>query len=169
MWYSCLGTLLTVILGLLISLLTTDDSFTCCTGRSNIASEVPSTNNSNTSAKDSLQTVVVSSGDGTRSSKLSVGSMAPLALMMRTSVKLSPGGGSRTVKSREQLANDTSIGSSQASIFSIGQQTVTSELDGSYTEEDSRAELDRRDGSASGNGTIPTSMQSSMKVETERF
>ncbi|XP_061500171.1 sodium-coupled monocarboxylate transporter 1 [Anopheles gambiae] len=162
MWYSCLGTLLTVILGLLVSLLTSDEpSFGSCFSRSTTAteSELPTTdaNPSASSKKDSLQCVVVSGGEGKRTTaaKLSVGSMAPLALMMRTSVKLTPAGGARP------LENDASIGSSQASIYSLGQQTVTSELDGSSTEEE-RGGLDRSMSS------IPPT-QSPMRVETERF
>ncbi|XP_041770228.1 sodium-coupled monocarboxylate transporter 1-like isoform X1 [Anopheles merus] len=167
MWYSCLGTLLTVILGLLISLLTANEPpfAGSCFSRSTIAieSELPTTdaNPCASSKKDSLQCVVVSGGEEKRTpaAKLSVGSMAPLALMMRTSVKLTPAGGARP------LENDASIGSSQASIYSLGQQTVTSELDGSSTEEEhcgGRGELDRSVSSIS-------TTQSPMKVETERF
>uniref|UniRef100_A0A182PWD5 Uncharacterized protein n=1 Tax=Anopheles epiroticus TaxID=199890 RepID=A0A182PWD5_9DIPT len=165
MWYSCLGTLLTVILGWLVSLLTSGDTSSSCFSRSSTASELPSAN-SVIPSKESLQTVVVSGDvdEKRRAAKLSIGSMAPLALMMRTSVMLSPEGVSRKV-----LVNDASIGSSQASIFSIDQQTITSELDGSYTEEDRREEPEQRSSGGTGsNSTIPTTL-SSMKMECERF
>ncbi|XP_050076169.1 sodium-coupled monocarboxylate transporter 1 [Anopheles maculipalpis] len=183
MWYSCLGTLLTVIFGLLISLFTSDDGCSCW-NRSRITSELPTTTttstvtNSTLNSKESIQSKTVVNGEPAKRSKLSVGSMAPLALMMGTSVKRCPsGGGSSYAKSKEVLANEASIGSSTASIYSIGQQTITSELEGSYTEEGgdgkefgSPAAWPKiRCGDTSEKATCPTSQPSSMKVESERF
>ncbi|XP_052899302.1 sodium-coupled monocarboxylate transporter 1 [Anopheles moucheti] len=174
MWYSCLGALLTVIFGLLISLFTSDNSCSCW-NRSTVDTVLP-TSSSAVPSKESIQSAA-ESGAGKRS-KLSVGSMAPLALMMGTSVKHSPAGGSSFPKSKEILANEASIGSSVASLYSIDQQTITSELDGSYTEEDRQEDTLRtaahgsegwtNRGGISGYSTFSTT-PSSMKVESERF
>uniref|UniRef100_A0A182MG39 Uncharacterized protein n=1 Tax=Anopheles culicifacies TaxID=139723 RepID=A0A182MG39_9DIPT len=174
MWYSCLGTLLTVIFGLLISLFTSDNSWSCW-HRSTVVSVLP-TNNGALTSKESIHTVT---GSGTeKRAKLSVGSMAPLALMMCTSVKHSPVGDASNAKSKEILAHEASIGSSVASLYSIDQQTITSELEGSYTEEDAKEDpigtvppgtvgwTNR--GGISGYSTFSTT-QSSGKVESERF
>uniref|UniRef100_A0A182WL55 Uncharacterized protein n=1 Tax=Anopheles minimus TaxID=112268 RepID=A0A182WL55_9DIPT len=174
MWYSCLGTLLTVIFGLLISLFTSDNTWSCW-NRSTITTPLP-TNNGAQTTKESIQSVA---GAGTeKRAKLSVGSMAPLALMMCTSVKHSPGGDSSYAKSKEILANEPSIGSSVASLYSVDQQTITSELEGSYTEENRKEDpigtvpygpngwTNR--GGISGYSTFSTT-QSSTKVESERF
>uniref|UniRef100_A0A182T842 Uncharacterized protein n=1 Tax=Anopheles maculatus TaxID=74869 RepID=A0A182T842_9DIPT len=180
MWYSCLGTLLTVIFGLLISLFTSDDACSCW-NRSRIASELPTTNattNSTLTSKDSVQSNGVASDGAVKRNKLSVGSMAPLALMMGTSVKHTPaGGGSSSVKSKEVLSNGASIGSSIASIYSIDQQTITSELEGSYTDESDRKEFGSvpaawakiRCGDNNEYATFPTSQSSTVQVESERF
>ncbi|ETN66757.1 hypothetical protein AND_001451 [Anopheles darlingi] len=151
MWYSCLGALLTMLFGIIISLIFGEEPLPtgCCCfgfGRRQPESPLPSGNGRISTVSGG---VVASAGandaNGTEkrpSGKLNVGSMAPLALMMRTSVKFSPSAATTTddsparpyrTESRESFANAASLSSSVASILSIDQQTVSSEL-GSYTE-----------------------------------
>uniref|UniRef100_A0A182NJK1 DOMON domain-containing protein n=1 Tax=Anopheles dirus TaxID=7168 RepID=A0A182NJK1_9DIPT len=179
MWYSCLGTLLTVIFGILISLVTDEEGSGClpCWSRSSTDSELPtSTTDSSTvvPSKDSLHHPGI--GDEKSKPKLSIGSMAPLAMMMRTSVTLSPSGGraSRLAKSKDSLANEASIGSSVASIYSLGQQTTTSELEGSTCSEDEGHQSRKPAPEAATARSVTTGASSpttygSMQVERERF
>ncbi|KFB48289.1 AGAP005795-PA-like protein [Anopheles sinensis] len=165
MWYSCLGTLLTLLFGIIISLATSDEPLGCCSSRnsSSLQSELPTTVVPNSvSSKDAME-----SPDKKRS-KLSVGSMAPLAMMMRTSVTLSPCASPRRLQPKESPSNGASVDSSMASVFSVDQQTISSEL-GSYTEEDRREDVRRAaTGLSSAPGsTFPSTV--SMKVESERF
>uniref|UniRef100_A0A182JJ80 Sodium/solute symporter n=1 Tax=Anopheles atroparvus TaxID=41427 RepID=A0A182JJ80_ANOAO len=170
MWYSCLGTLLTLLFGIIISVLTSEEALGCCTRRnsSSIQSELPTTAIQNSiSPKESIQP------SGEKRSKLSVGSMAPLAMMMRTSVTLSPCPGPRRLQPKQSPSNGASVDSSMASVCSIDQQTISSEL-GSYTEEDRREDARRAanmealsSNSYEQGSTFPSTV--SMKMESERF
>ncbi|XP_058122991.1 sodium-coupled monocarboxylate transporter 1 [Anopheles ziemanni] len=165
MWYSCLGTLLTLLFGIIISLLTSDEPLGWCAGRNSasLQSELPSTVTQNgVPSKDPIES------PGKKRSKLSVGSMAPLAMMMRTSVTLSPSASPRRLQPKESASNGASVDSSMASVFSVDQQTISSEL-GSYTEEDWREDVRRAAGglSSAPGSTFPSTV--SMKVESERF
>uniref|UniRef100_A0A182PZH6 Sodium/solute symporter n=1 Tax=Anopheles farauti TaxID=69004 RepID=A0A182PZH6_9DIPT len=180
MWYSCLGTLLTVIFGILISLCTGDEGCLPCWSRSSFTgSELPTASTTATSTTiPSKKSLSSASGGGEEKSKpkLSIGSMAPLALMLRTSVTLSPTGGRRSAPSKESLANEASIGSSVASIFSLGQQTTTSELEGSTCSEEEytnrKPAPETETGASARSATIGASFPTtygSLKVERDRF
>uniref|UniRef100_A0A182FD90 Uncharacterized protein n=1 Tax=Anopheles albimanus TaxID=7167 RepID=A0A182FD90_ANOAL len=182
MWYSCLGALLTMLFGIIVSLIFGEEPLTWCVGhRHQPETAVPSGRNSTVSAS-----VVEANGVEKRASgKLNVGSIAPLALMMRTSVKFNPsavtsdapsGGGAGKPyrsESRESFANAVSLSSSVASILSIDQQTVSSEL-GSYTEPEGNgpdsAGAPRQQPTGNGNQLV-TNLAHSLAVarESERF
>ncbi|XP_058065900.1 sodium-coupled monocarboxylate transporter 1 [Anopheles bellator] len=160
MWYSCLGALLTMLFGIIVSLIFSDEPNVCCFRRRSAESQLPAVTSPTTGTVRSTESVEK------RTSKLSVGSMAPLAMMLRTSVTLSPvcDRKPRRSQSREDFANAASIGSSVASVFSLGQQTVCSEL-GSYTEVD--GDQDPRPTAHS--QQHPVTATATMQVERERF
>ncbi|XP_050094716.1 sodium-coupled monocarboxylate transporter 1 [Anopheles aquasalis] len=188
MWYSCLGALLTMLFGIIVSLIFGEEPLTCCSGRAQPESPLPSTNGNGRISTVS-GSVVESNGVAEKrpSGKLNVGSMAPLALMMRTSVKFNPSAAASDAptkpyrsESRESFANAASLSSSVASILSIDQQTVSSEL-GSYTEpEENGTVVDQRKGTDStggaphqptgnGNQLVTILARSVAAKESERF
>ncbi|XP_053674462.1 sodium-coupled monocarboxylate transporter 1 [Anopheles nili] len=174
MWYSCLGTVLTMLFGIIISFLTEEDSFArgLCCGEPATESELPCPNTNQRMGTQGSEKSIPPTDE--KQPKLSVASMAPLALMMRTSVKLSPSGG----KSQKVSPNEASIGSSMSSVFSLDQVTLSSEL-GLYTDQ----EMDRREPLPQVTGSEPTAPESeamanngtshlalpSLRVERERF
>ncbi|XP_052859670.1 sodium-coupled monocarboxylate transporter 1 [Anopheles cruzii] len=168
MWYSCLGALLTMLFGIIVSLIFSDEPNVCCFRRRSAESQLPAV------TSPTAGTVRATESGEKRTSKLSVGSMAPLAMMLRTSVTLSPACDRkpRRSQSREDFANAASIGSSVASVFSLGQQTVCSEL-GSYTEVDGeqygRGTVDQDAQPTGHSQQPPNAIAAVMQVERERF